>query len=136
MKSERQVKTPSLTLTQTLTETQTPIRTLTFIICIFHKGEENWKKFRTNCAGTKGSFSGDERYHGACFSGTLGVPKRHETVVRDSSLEKLAVERERADRQIEIKKVRLTFWARVLCGIWFGVLFIVEVELNVTYLPL
>ncbi len=56
--------------------------------------------------------------------------------MRDSSLEKLAVERERADRQIEIKKVRLTFWARVLCGIWFGVLFIVEVELNVTYLPL
>ena len=58
-------------------------------------------------------------------------------IVRDSSLEKLAVERERIERQIEIKKVRLTLWARVLlCGCWFGVFMIVEVELTVTYLPL
>jgi hypothetical protein len=38
-------------------------------------------------------------------------------VVRDSSLEKHAVQKERTERQIEIKKVRFTFWVRVSCGI-------------------
>ena len=44
-------------------------------------------------------------------------------VVRDSSLEKLAVQKERADRHIEIKKVRYTVWIRVACGNTVGVMF-------------
>ena len=45
-------------------------------------------------------------------------------VVRDSSLEKLAVEKERTDRHIEIKKVLHTVCVRVACGNTVGVMFI------------
>ena len=45
-------------------------------------------------------------------------------VVRDSSLEKLAVQKERTDRHIEIKKVRYTVCVRGPCGNTVGVMFI------------
>jgi hypothetical protein len=38
-------------------------------------------------------------------------------IVRNSSLERLVVQKERTERQIEIKKARFTFWVRVSCGI-------------------
>ena len=45
-------------------------------------------------------------------------------VVRDSSLEKLAVQKERTEREIEIKKVRYTDCVREACGNTVGFMFI------------
>ncbi len=45
-------------------------------------------------------------------------------VVHDSSLEKLAVQKERTEREIEIKKVRYTVFVREACGNTVGFMFI------------
>jgi hypothetical protein len=54
-------------------------------------------------------------------------------VVRESSLEKFAVEKERTDRQIEIKKACSAVWVRVPCWNTDGVMFIVGVKLTGLY---